>query len=403
MTRRSDLMVGLGLLALIVLGTLYFASQRTPPLATSASGHSGLILYLTSKDVDARRATFAGVDPSQVGLRILPIMDTDLNKSFVQPEDRDDYLALAHERDISRSVVRGKIRRLPTVLIAPKWSITMRLSGFADPSLLADLGEVSRPFLSLGLTKTDLIRPNVQMARFTGQSDLTQDMEATLYAPQLFPRDLPRQCDSLLGSDLGHVLIACPGQGQTVWMVSDPDLLNNHGLSLGQNASTAAALLPRLAQGQMILVDTSTSRLFATEFEAHAREWSDLLRFFSWPFSLIWGSLAALLALALWRAARRFGPVLPSPGTGDAAAREISIAAKARLLRASGDRAALVRAHMQTRLTEVSRAILGTTEGTGTTQARLRAVVERRAPEHAEPFARALYAASNPNPEASVP
>ncbi|MEM9269369.1 MAG: hypothetical protein AAGA78_10580, partial [Pseudomonadota bacterium] len=80
MTRRSDLMVGLGLLALIVLGTLYFASQRTPPLATSASGHSGLILYLTSKDVDARRATFAGVDPSQVGLRILPIMDTDLNK-----------------------------------------------------------------------------------------------------------------------------------------------------------------------------------------------------------------------------------------------------------------------------------------------------------------------------------
>ncbi|MEO1549166.1 MAG: hypothetical protein AAFR93_01905 [Pseudomonadota bacterium] len=403
MRQRSDLFLGLGLLAIIALGLLFFASSRVPPLSNSASGQAGLIQLLTAQDIDARRATFAGVDADAVGLRILPLLDTDLNAPFERPDDRETYLALAHERDISRRVVQAKMERLPTLLIAPKWSITMRLSGFAHPSLLADLDAVSQPFLDLGLMKRPLIRPDAQTALLGAQTSLMDSFEVTLFAPQLFPPTLPPGCDSLLGSRQGHLLLECSFQNQPLWLLSDPDMLNNHGLSLGENAATAAGLLPILAEAGIILVDGTTSRLFPTQTTQRAREWSDLLRFFAWPFSLIWASLAALLALALWRGARRFGPVLSGPPMGAAAARETSIAAKARLLRASGDRTALVRAHMQTRVAEVSRAILGQSAGTGTTQARLRSVVERRAPDHAPAFARALYAASHPREGASVP
>ncbi|MBL4557934.1 MAG: hypothetical protein JKP98_15120 [Rhodobacteraceae bacterium] len=126
----------------------------------------------------------------------------------------------------------------------------------------------------------------------------------------------------------------------TVFVLTDPDLLNNHGLSLGQNADLAAAVLPALAGTGAVIVDSSTEFWTRTTRvrQPAERSWADLARFFAWPYALIWLGFAALFGLALWRGGVRTRPPLPEATAPQLA----TVEAEARLLLLSGDRARLL-------------------------------------------------------------
>src|SRR5690606_37596098 len=80
--------------------------------------------------------------------------------------------------------------------------------------------------------------------------EVGQDQIA-LFHPQLFdPASLPQTCDAVVGMAQGVLVAACGfgdgGDSQPVYLLSDPDLMNNHGLALADNAEVAEWLFRAL-------------------------------------------------------------------------------------------------------------------------------------------------------------
>jgi len=107
--------------------------------------------------------------------------------------------------------------------------------------------------------------------------------------------------EPLLACDQG-ILLARHG---SLTVLSDPDLIANHGIVRGDNAAIALACVAACSQHDVVLYDETS--------HGHRREpsfWSELGR---WPLVLVSVQLWLLLALLLWIAADRFGAPLPSP------------------------------------------------------------------------------------------
>ena len=184
----------------------------------------------------------------------------------------------------------------------------------------------------------------------------------------------------------------CNVAGTDFWVLADPDLLNNHGLSQGKNAKTTLSWLPSLAEGTgNITIDVSTniwSRRTGSRVNPK-RNWSDLARFFEYPFSVIWWSLAFLSGLMFWRAWRRYGAAdaRSNEESGHRASRLVSIDTKARLLRLSGGDNMLVRKYIDDRLEALADELLGAhrTRNAGSRD-QLMAAISRRSPDLAEQY-----------------
>ncbi len=351
--RNTVANVAMIVLALLVVAVFTYLlmgnSQRA--LSRSATGHDGFVQWLQSDQINIKKPFGLSLEADLVSLRILPLHDTDLETPFAAPEEREDYLKTGTEYDIRARVVENKLAIVRTLIIAPKWTLGARHSGYAHESLLLEDENASRPFRQLGLMSGDFSRPRAKLVEIIDQVSTGESFSVTLYAPQLFPRNLPDACEPVFGSAIGHLLISCMRDGEEVLMLSDPDLLNNHGLSLGQNAAFARAFFRPFAEPGMILLDTTTSRFLTPEPPIlRKREWADLLRFFEYPFSLLWGALALGAALALWRSWMRVGP--PDTPFHDqlGASKSVSIAAKARLMRMADKRAQIFEAYIQSRL-----------------------------------------------------
>jgi hypothetical protein len=96
-------------------------------------------------------------------------------------------------------------------------------------------------------------------------------------------------------------------RGRRVWVVSDPDILSNHGLFDGANAAFAGALIDRMrgAKGNVIFDETVHG------FAAPAA--NPLRALLEFPFVVATAYALAALAFVLWSAMRRFGSPEPSP------------------------------------------------------------------------------------------
>lgn len=127
-----------------------------------------------------------------------------------------------------------------------------------------------------------------------------------------------------------------------VWVIADPDLVNNHGLAHPENA---AAILQLLKEHPYLQARGATF-----DETIHGFTWSDSLlaeafRFPLWPATF---QAALLLGLVLWAGMGRFGKPLPAT-RGLAAGKDLLIENTAALLGAGGHLAdSLQRYHRQT-------------------------------------------------------
>lgn len=96
-------------------------------------------------------------------------------------------------------------------------------------------------------------------------------------------------------------------RGHRVWVVSDPDILSNHGLFDGANAAFAGALIGKLrgADGNVIFDETVHG------FAAPAA--NPLRALLEFPFVVATAYALAALAFVLWSAMRRFGSAEAAP------------------------------------------------------------------------------------------
>ncbi len=398
--KPADIISVLLIVVLAVAASWYMMGQRDYPLRQSAMGHVGLIAWLRDQGLEAREARGLTVTPDKVGMRILAIHDTDLARAFAAPADKADYLATGTEYDIRASTVLQKINLLPSVIIAPKWSRAARHSGYADASLLLPVDVASRPFLQLNVMEKPFQRPTPKLLEMSAPSTVDGPAQSvTLYSPQLFHRDVPEGCTSLLGGAIGHLIIECEGHNRSFIAISDPDFLNNHGLALGQNAAIAATMIGQWANELPVIVDTTT-RLFTEDTlpELPQRAWTDLLRLFSYPFTILWAAAGMVLALALWRSWYRFGPPIPAFVDGLGASKATSIEAKARLLRLTGNDTALFETYIAARIRALEEAIFGINTVAADPVRRIFTLLEGRNHELAIDFGKATAAAQTPTP-----
>lgn len=383
------------LLALLAAGIAAFALWALGGgdrlLRRSPLGFDGLVAWLDAGGIEARN--FQGgalLERDRVGLRILPLYDGDLDRRRLEPEDQEGLIREADQVDIRGAVVLAKIRLLPTLVVLPKWRTGLALTGIAHPVLLRDAGDDPLSRQQLPGIGGRVERLSGAFREFAvrgpmagGPAEAGPALRARLYLPQVLAG---ADCVPLVGDRAAMLFGRCGGGSETFWVLSDPDLLNNHGLRLGDNPAIARALLGRLAAGRPVIVDYSTLPWSVEERERGAgepaRSWSDLGRFLEPPLAWLWAGLAALAALLVWRAAMRFGPALRPFDDELRAAREVGIAAKARLLRLTGRDDALLRAHVAGRLQALAAELLGPYRaGTGPALEQVGKAIERRDPE----------------------
>ncbi|MEM9011647.1 MAG: hypothetical protein AAGE18_10500 [Pseudomonadota bacterium] len=343
----AGLTVALALGGLVALA-LVFAFWQTPkPLHRTATGHQGLVAWL--EDQGAEAELFRGgwrLRPETAGLRILPLFDSHLLSRDAGEEDQ----RAMEEYDIAAWVVRRKIASLDTLLILPKWQRVVRQRGIAHESLLGPMEDAARPLRQLEI-KQRLIRPGRGYQTFAATiPDAPMGLEAGLYAPQLFARSSNPACTSWIGGPAGDLLLVCEAEERRTAYLSDPDLLNNHGLNHADNARIALALGAALAGDGQIVVDyTNVFLPPRDDSDRPERSWSELLRFFDWPLSLLWIGAGLLLLLSLWRSGIRFGSALRPFEDEIRPTKAVSVGARARLLRLAGADAELLRAYARTR------------------------------------------------------
>ncbi|MDN3721046.1 hypothetical protein QW131_22190 [Roseibium salinum] len=274
--------------AIVLAAGWYVMSQRQQALRSSPAGLDGLQVWLTSKGVSAQN--FAGgwlMDQTSIGLLVLPVYDTALDEERERPTTKEELLLQQDEYDLNFPTVADKALRVPTLVVLPKWRSGMRLTGLAHPIL-----NVEQERLQATLRKVTGDRTAAPVLAETAFTDLSyrssdgQDLRATIYAAQMFASDA---CTPIIGREDAMLLADCSlgvsdkGSGGRVLVLSDPDLLNNHGLRLGDNATIALDFIRSRAEDRNVVIDYSRSTWLRNPETDPVRErtWADLARFFS--------------------------------------------------------------------------------------------------------------------------
>jgi hypothetical protein len=141
--------------------------------------------------------------------------------------------------------------------------------------------------------------------------------------------------------------------GSEVIIVSDPDLIANHGLARGDNAALALAVLAGLRPpGAVVVVDEALHGHVATP-----SLWREL---FTFPLALATTSVLIALALLLWSAMGRFGRPRPDVRVLGDGKRSL-IDNTAELTRLGGHAGHALERYLQATLQDVARALYAPT------------------------------------------
>jgi hypothetical protein len=198
-------------------------------------------------------------------------------------------------------------------------------------------------------------------------------------------------CKPIIGTADSMLLGDCRGRGRAkFWLLTDPDLVSNHGLAHAGNGQLALAMVREFGGPASVIVDASTRRWVVDRdpFNAsYERRWDDFTRMFTWPFTMIWIGFVAMGALVLWRAIVRYGPLTRFYADEPQAAKTVSIWAKARLLRLANHDEALLKSHIRARLQTLAADLLGPQMKAAAPLAALLPMIERSDPRLAREFA----------------
>ncbi|MEO1491755.1 MAG: hypothetical protein AAFV19_06340 [Pseudomonadota bacterium] len=379
------LVIGGVIVAVLALLWLFnFDSNRA--LQRSASGYNGLVSWLRGNDIEAR--SFRGgarLTQGTIGVRILPLFDVDLKTDQETPTTRAEVIAQTTEKDLELWIFEEKISSLPTLVVLPKWRAGMRMLSVAHKDLLIPEQDLNRLLSQIGMPVGRLRRDPGGFAD-VGHGIAGQEFRIGVLHTQTLRNS---GCKTLLGLEDAQLLVECKAfDGNVYWVLADPDVLNNHGLSRSENADAALAILQAMEDSSADIAPASsgsdgeeasashgvdlskpvvvdhTNRFLTVEDgyyggNDYERDWNDFGRMFVWPFTMIWIAFALVGALVLWRAFTRYGPLARVYEDEPRASKEISIAAKARLLRLSNHDGALLEAHIKARLGQLASDLLG--------------------------------------------
>lgn len=393
----ADKIILAGVALILVIALLFVSTGRQQDLRNSATGLDGLGIWLGSEGIDTQR--FTGGWPLQaeeIGLIIVPLYDTQLGKDRNAPRTKEELVFQTDEYDLTWSPIQRKAETVRTIVVLPKWRSGMRLTKLGHPALVIpgkDVAALGRRFVDGG--NFELSYARTPFSEFSYTATDGDRRGALIYAAQMFSSTA---CDPVVGTPdamiVGDCALRSDEADKRVLIVSDPDFLNNHGLVLGQNATIVRDLVKSYAGEKRVIVDYSRINWLTTGAGRPDRErtWSDLKRFFTPPFTLIWIGAGLVFALVLWRAGLRFGPAAAAL-TRKGASKTLAIAARARLMLLSGRYGAMAGDYMRARLATTATEIFGSAHGRGfSSPETFLDYAKRRHADHATPLADAMGA-----------
>ncbi len=137
--------------------------------------------------------------------------------------------------------------------------------------------------------------------------------------------------------------------GGTVWILSDPDVLANHGLGDGDNATVAWAVLGYARRpGQTVVLDET--------LHGHERAPSLWRELFTFPLAVASVQGAFVVAFLVWAGLGRFGAPLPAPSPLSAG-KGVLVENTAALLRLGGHSAYTLGRYLESLKHEVARTL----------------------------------------------
>ena len=201
--------------------------------------------------------------------------------------------------DISEELIGGFGDVPHGLLVLPKWDGTRdrskpRWVDTMDKVPLDDVEQVLKHAQTDGMVKRLKGTFTVEVPDFGGTVELTD--------PQVMIGAAVKPIVSLQGG----VLIgeADLGSGQQ-WILSDPDLISNHGIDQADNAVVAVSMIEALRPGGGAVIFDET--IHGLELRPNLMRTA-----FELPFGIVTLSAAVAVALAIWAGLMRFGR--PEPG-----------------------------------------------------------------------------------------
>lgn len=152
----------------------------------------------------------------------------------------------------------------------------------------------------------------------------------------------------IVGSASGMLVGELRNAGRRLWVLADPDVMQNHGLAEAENARFSVALIDALRGRNGNVVFDEVVHGFEEKLN------SPLKLLFAFPFVLatIQGALA--VALLLWATMRRFGAPVTPPRALQAGKQSL-IETTANLLDVGGHRLPIVQRYVHTIVRDVAR------------------------------------------------
>jgi hypothetical protein len=396
MARALPVVLGLAVLAL--LGWLILSARGGgDTLDRSVMGTQGLALWLRQGGIETRLSNPRSTPRREdLSLAILPLYDTDLNRPADDPADDAGRMAQIDPRDVDGWLVGDMAGKLPVLLALPKWRGGFAITGIAHEQTQVPPERVERLIAQTALAGARLapVDNRITTARVAASPAGASPRDIALFRAQLIrPATLPRGCSALVALVQGVLVAECRQPGTPpLWVLSDPDILNNHGLALADNAAFALDMVRAFLAGDTRPVLLAPSPIWIAEedtAEPHRRTGDDLSRFFAWPLSALWLMGAMVLGLAVWRGMVRFGPPRVPGRDAPASSRRAAIAAKARLLRLSGADARMAAEHARAHMADMAAQALGPGAANDAGVARWLAGLARRNPDLARDLGQA--------------
>ena len=139
-----------------------------------------------------------------------------------------------------------------------------------------------------------------------------------------------------------------PETVRRIWVLADPDVIENHGISEGENAAFAVAMIwaLRTAEGNVVFDETIHGYV--------ARPDNPLRLMFQFPFVVVTMQGLMAIALLLWATLGRFGAPETAPPALSSGKQGL-VEAAAKLLGFAGHQPRMVRRYVQASMRDVAR------------------------------------------------
>ena len=243
----------------------------------------------------------------------------------------------------SEEELRNLLKASTILLVLPKWM------GLPSEQTQGWLRQVEERLPAEAQWALRLVAPRAEVVRETGE--VTWTTNTLGLAPNIAsPVQLVR------GGGLRPIIAAGPNmlvgeiseRNRKVWVLSDPDVISNHGLARAGNAALAVALFKRLRAG-------NGSVVFDETIHGHlAKPESPFMLLFRFPFVIATVQGLIAIALLLWATMARFGAPQSAP-PALSAGRGGLLQNMAKLIEFTGHQPVMVARYVQENVQDVAR------------------------------------------------